>query len=48
MFAKKDGAYVADHAVDEMLAELDEDESETIEPFEFWREIDGARDMKLA
>lgn len=48
MFAKKDGAYVADQAVEEMLADLDEDESDSIVPAEFWRESAGAMDMKLS
>lgn len=48
MFAKKDGAYVADQAVEEMLADLDEDESDSIDPAEFWREKEGAVDMKLS
>ena len=48
MFTKKDGAYAADGAVDEMLEELDADESETIDKEEFWREIDGAKDMGLS
>ena len=47
-FAKKDGAYVADQAVEEMLADLDEDESDSIDPAEFWREKEGAMDMKLS
>jgi len=48
MFVKKDGAHVADAAVEEMLAELDADESDTIDNSEFWREIAGAREMRLS
>jgi hypothetical protein len=48
IFVKKDGAYVADQAVEEMLADLDEDESDTIDPAEFWREMEGAADMQLS
>jgi len=34
--------------VEEMLADLDQDESGTIDNTEFWRQIDGAMDMKLS
>ena len=45
---QRDGAHVAEGAVEEMLAELDEDEDETINLAEFWREIDGAKEMRLS
>ena len=35
-------------AVEEMLADLDLDESDTIDNTEFWRQIDGAMEMNLS
>jgi Ca2+-binding EF-hand superfamily protein len=48
MFAKRDGEYVAEGAVEEMLEELDQDDDGAIDLAEFWREIDGAREMGLS